>query len=75
MSYIFPADIQCQVDQLMASGAFGNEDELLRQAVASLIAQKDDLVAVAESLADFDRGERGIPAAESLRQARRGLEL
>jgi Arc/MetJ-type ribon-helix-helix transcriptional regulator len=62
---VLPEDVQLQVDQLMATGVFDNEGDVLRQAVFSLAAQKDDLIAVAESLNDFDRGERGIPAAES----------
>jgi Arc/MetJ-type ribon-helix-helix transcriptional regulator len=75
MSYLFPEDIQSQVDQLMATGVFDNQDELLRQAVSALAAQQDDLVAVADSLADFDCGERGISAVESLHQVRHILGL
>jgi Arc/MetJ-type ribon-helix-helix transcriptional regulator len=75
MSYEFPHDIQNQVDQLMATGAFHTEEDLLRIAVSSLASQQEDLLAVAASLADFDNGERGIPAAESLLQLRSELGI
>jgi Arc/MetJ-type ribon-helix-helix transcriptional regulator len=75
MAYAFPQDIQRQLDQLMATGAFRSEDELLRQAVTTLAAQKDDLTAIAASLKDFDNGERGISAAESLGRVRTAIGL
>lgn len=70
MAYAFPHDIQQQLNQLMATGAFPSEEELLRQAMASFAAQQEDLTAVAASLRDFDGGERGISAAESLAAVR-----
>lgn len=75
MSYAFPSDIQHQVDSLMATGAFPSEDDLLRQAVSNLSTQQEDLLAVAASLRDYDNGERGIPAEESIRQIRVKLGL
>jgi Arc/MetJ-type ribon-helix-helix transcriptional regulator len=71
MSYAFPHDIQQQLNQLMATGAFPSEDEVLRQAMTTFAAQQDDLAAVAASLRDFDGGERGISAGESLAVVRR----
>ena len=75
MAYAFPSDIQQQLNQLMATGAFPSEDEVLRQAMAIFAVQQDDLAAVAASLRDFDSGERGIAAAESMAAVRANLRL
>jgi len=73
MSYPFPPDIQEQIDELMAIGAFSTEEDVLRHAISAYVAQRNDLAAVAASLEDYDKGERGIPARESLAAIRKQL--
>ncbi|MDZ4656541.1 MAG: hypothetical protein SH868_03065 [Bythopirellula sp.] len=75
MGYTFPHDIQRQMNELMATGVFPSEDDLLRQAMSNLAVQQDDIAAIAASLRDFDNGERGCSAADSLVAVRDKLGL
>jgi Arc/MetJ-type ribon-helix-helix transcriptional regulator len=75
MAYAFPQDIQQQLDQLMATGVFLSEEEVIRQAMSNLAAQQTDLAAIAASLRDFDDGERGWPAANTVLAVREKLGL
>ncbi len=73
MGYTFPSDIQQQLNQLMATGVFQSEDDLIRHAMANLALQQADLAAVAASLRDFDNGERGCSASDSITAIREKL--
>ena len=75
MAYSFPQDIQQQLDQLMSTGVFLSEDEVLRQAMSNLAAQQTDLAAIAASLRDFDNGEQGWPAADTVLAVREKLGI
>lgn len=59
----------------MASGRFTSEDELLFEALQSLAAEDEELRAIEEGLASFDRGEPGIPLADAFEQLRKKHSL
>lgn len=70
MSYEFPADVQKLVDEQMAAGNYGTEDELLRAALSALterdnVVEEDPAVieGIRRGLADVEAG-RGRPFEE-----------
>ena len=56
MAYQFPPDVQELVDSQMASGAYANEDDLLKQALRSLSDYKQTIDDVLEGLDDERAG-------------------
>lgn len=54
MSYPFPPDIQQSVQAQLASGDFGSEDDVLREAMASLESRQRGLQQLRQMVADAD---------------------
>jgi len=67
------ADVESLIRQLMATGKYHTEDDLLRAALERLnddaVDEDKDMEAILEGLEEVDRGVPGIP----LEQARRLL--
>jgi Arc/MetJ-type ribon-helix-helix transcriptional regulator len=61
MSYPFPIDIQHLVVERMASGRYASEDDLLREALASLSESEHDLEAIEAAIAEWRAGDEGLP--------------
>ena len=84
MNNSLPPDIQQRIDAQLASGSFGSEEDVLREALASLerrqhgLAQLREMVAVAEAdvtagrVAPFDRENIKRDVRERLQQ--RGIQ-
>ena len=84
MNNYLPPDIQQRIDAQLASGSFGSEEDVLREALASLerrqhgLAQLREMVAVAEAdvtagrVAPFDRENIKRDFRERLQQ--RGIQ-
>jgi Arc/MetJ-type ribon-helix-helix transcriptional regulator len=51
-----PADLRAEISQLMSTGRYESEAELLRDALAALRTQEADWAAVAEGIADLEAG-------------------
>jgi predicted transcriptional regulator len=56
MRHSIPIDVEDQIDKLIASGAFATAEDVLRDAVAALLRQEEDLAAIREGLADIEAG-------------------
>jgi putative addiction module CopG family antidote len=59
MQYPFPADLQAMVGEQMKTGAYGSEDELLRDALRALAEEEEDFAAVQEAIAEWHAGDQG----------------
>jgi putative addiction module CopG family antidote len=74
MGYQFPPDIQERIREQMASGHYGSEDDLLRDALRALDEENEDLAAVQNAIFEWHAGDQGVllgDAFESLRKKRR----
>ncbi|MFO7906787.1 MAG: ribbon-helix-helix domain-containing protein [Planctomycetota bacterium] len=61
MSYQFPPDIEELVRERMATGHYGSEDEVLRDALRALSEEAEDLAAVKQAIDDWRAGDEGVP--------------
>ena len=71
ISYLFPPDLQQQVNERMARGGYTSEDEVLRDAFAALTWEEQELDAVMQAVEALDNGDEGIEldaAFDQLRQ-------
>ena len=71
MAYQFPPDVEELVTQRMASGDYGSEDDVLRDALKALTEQADDLAAVQAAVTGLRAGEDGQPLGEAFDDIRR----
>jgi predicted transcriptional regulator len=51
-----PADVQDQIARYLASGRYPNEAEILRDALAALAAQDEDMAAIQAGIDDMNAG-------------------
>ena len=71
MTFPFPADLQDFVRERMATGRYGSEEDLLRDAFHPLAEEEENLGAVREALAEWRAGDDGVSlddAVENIRQ-------
>lgn len=71
MAYQFPPEIKRLVNQHMASGDYGSEDELLADALRALALRNADLAAVNQAIADMEAGDTGRPLTDVATEIRR----
>jgi len=71
MAYQFPADVQDQLRQRIATGLYATEDDVLRDALRALKLQEEDVAAVELAIADMEAGDRGKPFDEFVEEFRR----
>ncbi len=60
MSYQFPADIVELVQKQLATGEYVSEEEVLRDALRTLDADRQEWAAIQEGLATLEQGHGGI---------------
>lgn len=75
MTYSFPPDIAQLVRDRMATGRYGSEDELLRNALQALSERDEDLDAIRAALAEWHSGDEGIPLDEAIEQIRQNHQI
>ncbi len=56
MAREFAPDVQQLLREQMAAGNYGSEDDLLRDALGTLIQRNEDLAAIKEGIADMEAG-------------------
>lgn len=56
MHYSLSADVEESIRQHVASGRFADENELLREALAALDRQEEEIDAIREGLAEMEAG-------------------
>ncbi len=56
MAYAFPPDVQQLIREADAIGNYASEDDLLRDALAALIRQHEDLTEIRLGIADMEAG-------------------
>ena len=77
MPYQFPPELDEIVRAKMASGNYASEDELIRDAILSLVdVDEDDLAAVQEALDELDAGDPGMELSDAFKEIRKecGIE-
>lgn len=70
MAYQFPADVQQHLSAWLASGKYGSEDDVLRDAFRALADEKQDAELIQEAIDEWDAGEPGVPARQALDELR-----
>jgi predicted transcriptional regulator len=58
------------IQDKMASGRYGSEEELLVRALQALDESDEELKAIEEGLASIDRGEEGVSLDEAVNRLR-----
>ena len=71
MTFPFPADLQDFVRERMATGRYGSEEDLLRDAFQALAEEEEDLGAVREALAEWRAGDDGVSLDDAVEGIRR----
>jgi len=56
MPYEFPTDLQQRIEAQIATGAYANEDDVLRDAIRALEREKEDLGAIRAGTEDMESG-------------------
>jgi Arc/MetJ-type ribon-helix-helix transcriptional regulator len=70
MTHQFSADVEKLIQDRMASGRYGSEEELLVSALQALDEDDEELKAIEEGLVSVDRGEAGSPLDEVFERLR-----
>ena len=70
MSYSFPPDLQQQVNERMARGGYTSEDQVLRDAFATLTWEEQELDAVMQAVEALDNGDEGVELNATFDQLR-----
>jgi putative addiction module CopG family antidote len=66
-----PQDIQSLISFHLATGRYGSEEDVLREALRSLIEEDEDVLAVREAIDDWRAGDEGVPLDEAFARIRR----
>jgi len=66
MSHSISDDIARLIHERMATGRYASEDELLREALAALSVEEDDLQAIQAAIDELQAGDSGVPLAEAI---------
>lgn len=56
MTYHFPPDLDDLIKQHINSGAYANEEDVLRDALGALSQRGEELLAIREGIADMEAG-------------------
>jgi Arc/MetJ-type ribon-helix-helix transcriptional regulator len=72
MSYAFPPEIKQLIDQNLATGMYGSEEDVLRAALHSLSDYHATIVDIRQGRLDYEQG-RGKPLAEAMADIRQQL--
>ncbi len=70
--YTFPPEIQQLIEQNLATGMYGSEDDVLRAALHSLNDYHATIADIRQGTLDYDQG-RGEPLAEAVADIRQQL--
>lgn len=70
MAYQFPPDVQQHLSAWLASGKYGSEDDVLRDALRALADEQQDADSIQEALDEWEAGDPGIPARVALEELR-----
>jgi putative addiction module CopG family antidote len=74
MSISLTPDLHRLVQEKLAAGSYGSEEEVLQAALQALDAQEQTLAAIAEGYADFEAGRiRSFEEADAEFRSRHGL--
>jgi len=65
MTYQFPPDVDELVQKHLATGQYVSEDEVLRDALQTLDAERQEWVAIQEGLATLEQGHEGVSLQEA----------
>jgi len=72
MSYAFPPEIRELIDQIMATGFYVSEEDVLQAALHALNDYHATIADIRQGLIDYEQG-RGEPLAEAMADIRRQL--
>jgi len=72
MSYAFPPEIKQLIDQNLATGMYGSEEDVLRAALHSLSDYHATIADIRQGRLDYEQG-RGEPLAETMANIRQQL--
>jgi Arc/MetJ-type ribon-helix-helix transcriptional regulator len=72
MSYAFPPEIKLLIDQNLATGMYGSEDDVLQAALHALNEYNSTIADIRQSRIDYEQG-RGEPMADAMADIRRQL--
>jgi len=65
MTYQFPPDVDEFVQKQLATGEYVSEDEILRDALRALDAERQEWAAIQEGLATLELGHEGVSLQEA----------
>jgi putative addiction module CopG family antidote len=70
MGHQFPPDVENQLRERMATGQYASEDDVLRDALAALKRQDQNVAAIREAIMEMEAGDRGRPFDEFVNEFR-----
>jgi putative addiction module CopG family antidote len=70
VSYEFPSDVRQMIADRMAAGAYGSEDDVLREALRALEHEENHLHLLQEAIEQWRAGDEGVPLAEAFHSIR-----
>jgi Arc/MetJ-type ribon-helix-helix transcriptional regulator len=73
MSYAFPPEIKQLIDQNMATGMYGSEDDVLQAALHALSDYNATVGDIRQGISDYDQG-LGEPLSEALSDIRQKMD-
>jgi putative addiction module CopG family antidote len=75
MAYQFPPDLHELIQKQMATGEYGTEDDVLRDALRSLSDQRAEWNAIQVGLQTLDDGNSGVSLDEAFRYVRQNNNI
>ena len=72
MSYAFPPEIKYLIDQNMATGIYGSEDDVLQAALHALSEYNATIGDIRQGVSDYDHG-LGEPLSQAMSDVRRKM--
>ncbi len=61
MEITLPPDVQRMIEEVLATGRYQNEEQVMREALRVLTEQEEDLQAVREAVDEWKAGDPGMP--------------
>lgn len=70
MAYAFPREVRELVNSAMAGGRYSTEDDLLRDALESLIAESIEVQSIEAAIVEWRNGDVGMPISDAFQAIR-----
>ncbi len=74
MEMTIPPDVRRMIEEVLATGRYQNEEQVMREALRALTEQDEDVQAVCEAIDEWKAGDPGMPLDQAFEAIRRRVD-